>query len=357
MAWLGFNVKTLNILKSYLSERRQYVSVDSFDSDPFLVGPRSVTQGSTLSCILYIIYILDITSIYHSKMHDPKDALQCSKIPVTTVDNNFLPSRTCMSTSAKSFVDDNILLTRPAKGQSIQDAVAQAISKIEDYTNANLLALNPEKSRIMLLSKDKDLNSNFQITIGGKILKHQPALKILGNIISQDLSWDAHVRQVVIPSLSNRAHTLREVAPYMSENFRKLYAGAIFRGKLSFAVDAWGGASKVLLSKVQTIQDRVTKTILGRYTARLSSSQRLKKLEWPNVKNESILATMRLTHKIVHRQIPEELALKMPINSRVLIHGVHKLATKPKFLLKKQTNKSVLQKQILFLQYFAQQTH
>ena len=36
MSVLGFNTKTLNIFKSYLSERLQYVVVDSFESDKLL---------------------------------------------------------------------------------------------------------------------------------------------------------------------------------------------------------------------------------------------------------------------------------------------------------------------------------
>ena len=53
-----------------------------------------------------------------------------------------------------------------------------------------------------------------------QLVGNQPALKIHGNIITPDLLWDSHVHQIVIPSLANRAHTLKAVAPFMNENFR-----------------------------------------------------------------------------------------------------------------------------------------
>ena len=76
MKWIGFNKKTLSILSSYLENRHQYVVVKSFPSDPLAIGPQSVTQGSSLSCMLYIIYILDIMGIYHDRKHSPAKSTQ-----------------------------------------------------------------------------------------------------------------------------------------------------------------------------------------------------------------------------------------------------------------------------------------
>ena len=73
MKILGFSMKTLAIFKNYLNGQRQYVVIDSFPSQPLLVGPTSVTQGSILSCVLYLIFIMDITDIFHSEPHSPEE--------------------------------------------------------------------------------------------------------------------------------------------------------------------------------------------------------------------------------------------------------------------------------------------
>ena len=221
--------------------------------------------------MLYIIFILDITSIYHDELHQPEELLQCSK----SKDTGRLPDGKCDSTSAMTFVDDNIVTTKAKYGKSIQQAVLDAISRIQDYTNANLLALNPEKSRVMIMTKNTQLRKDFQVPVSGKVLHHQPALTILGNIVTEDLSWDRHVTANVIPSLANRVRTLKNISQYMGMGFRKQYATAIFRGKLAFAADTWGGVCQTLISKVQLLQDRAAKVVLGHPFARKSCDQRL----------------------------------------------------------------------------------
>ena len=55
-----------------------------------------------------------------------------------------------------------------------------------------------------------------------------------------------------------------------------MYGGAIFGGKLAFAGEVWGGASKTLLAKVQTIPEHNYKDSTGqecRQTLQLSETQ------------------------------------------------------------------------------------
>ena len=230
-------------------------------------------------------------------------------------------------------------------GRSITDAIHDAMTRLEDYTRANLLQLNPEKSKVMLLTKQTNQKREFEIQIGNKLLKHQSSLVVLGNVIADDLSWDEHVRRKMIPSLANRVRTLRQVNGYMDTKFRQNYSQAIFRGKLCFAADAWGGASKTMLSKLQDLQDRAATVTLGKKAGKQSKSQKLHTLGWPTVAQEVNLATNRLTHKVLHRKIPEELAIKMPQNERNWkIKKMIKLDTKPKWLTIKQKDKLLLQK-------------
>ena len=324
MRHLGFNTKTMAILESYLNERKQYVEVNSFASTKLLVGPNSVTQGSALSCTLYLIMILDITSIYHNQPHKPSE------------------SATCPRTNAKSFVDDNILHVKANRGRTIQQEVQDSLGRLEEYTNSNKLALNPEKSKIMVITKDKTIQDNFEIQIHGKTVHHQSQLTILGTIFSQDLKWEQHIKSLVIPQLSFRLRTLKNVAGYMDQKFKQTYASAIFRGKLIYSIDAWGGASQTSLTKIQTIQDKAAKFILGPKAAKKSTEQRRQILKWPSIQQEIRLSTLRITHNIVHNQIPEELATKMKLNTRNLtIKKTFKLDTKPKHLnLNKRTQGS-----------------
>ena len=328
MKALGFNRKTLNIFKNYLLDRKQYITVESFDLETLLVGPQSVTQGSMLSCVLYLIFILDITQIYHKVRHNPAEYSSCSST------DNFR-FNDCNRTNANTYVDDNFLHTRPKPNQTLQEAVIDTIRMIEDYTNANKLALNPEKSCIMVISWNKEEKDNFSVTISGKELKHQIKLVVLGNVISEDLKWNCHVDTVVILALANRARTLKLATQCMDNKFKHIYATSIFMGKLGFAVDAWAGVGQGHLTKVQKLQDRVAKATLGKSGDRMSKSQRLKTLGWLPFRQEATLATMRITHKILNSGIPEEIAGKMHKNTTNLkLMSANKLRTKPKSLNK-----------------------
>ena len=145
------------------------------------------------------------------------------------------------------------------------------------------------------------------------------------------MSWEAHVKKIVIPGLSNRARTLRQITPYLDPSFRKQYATSIFKGKLNFAADAWGGVS----------QNRVAKATLGSKFSKKSTPWREKELGWLTIRQDIDLATSTLTHKVIHQQIPEELSLKIPINqTNPRLKEAAKLATKPKYLNKNKWTSS-----------------
>ena len=61
LEYYGFHNKSLNLLKSYLSNRLQYVELYELSSEllPLKVG---ITQGSVLVSLLFIIYMNDLVS-------------------------------------------------------------------------------------------------------------------------------------------------------------------------------------------------------------------------------------------------------------------------------------------------------
>merc|ERR1711867_308152 len=60
----GIDGKTNNLLKSFLSNRYQYVSIDGIQSEVVQSLPCSVIQGSKLSALLYTIYINEVTVLH-----------------------------------------------------------------------------------------------------------------------------------------------------------------------------------------------------------------------------------------------------------------------------------------------------
>ena len=66
-----------------------------------------------------------------------------------------LEQRKCKNTNNKTFVDDNILKITQNGKPHMKTAIQEAMLLIEDYTAANKLKLNPDKTSIMLITNKK----------------------------------------------------------------------------------------------------------------------------------------------------------------------------------------------------------
>ena len=139
-------------MRSFLTDRKQYVHLQAISSEKLLTGPQSVVQGSTVSCILFLIYVLDLPQVLHTPPvcpptpHTPEDLIKCHE------------------PNAKSFVDDEYILIMKTKDDTgtLEEKISQAMKKVAEYTEANKLALNQDKSLILVVSKDKVLQQNFK---------------------------------------------------------------------------------------------------------------------------------------------------------------------------------------------------
>ena len=70
MKHIGFNLQTCNLLKQYLSDRKQYTEINIKCFDLLLTGNLSIFQGSILSVIFYNIFTLDIPFISHNILNN-----------------------------------------------------------------------------------------------------------------------------------------------------------------------------------------------------------------------------------------------------------------------------------------------
>ena len=213
--------------------------------------------------------------------------------------------------------------------------VSRTIQKIKKYMNSNRLALNCEKTKIIIISKDREVRENFSVTIDNKEIRHSKSVMILGSTLDENLQWDHHVSNTLIPNLKNRLRTLKLTLKYMNPKFCQQYAGAIFRGKLLFGIETWAGAKQSLVDKVQSLQDRAAKLVLQGTVnnEKLSNLQRHKILGWLSIQQEATHGIVRMVHKVTNQEIPACIAELMPLNKISLRIQIHrKLAAKPRVL-------------------------
>ena len=284
-------------MKTFLSERKQFVQINGKRSDKLVIGDNSVIQGSTLSCLLFLIYVLDLPQIFSTnKDISPSD------------------QKTTKSPTTKTFVDNIFTIIQKEESKDLATSVRETMDKINKYTEANKLVLNQDKTLAMVISKNQSTKDNFTVILGGKEIRHQRTVKILGNIISDKLTWEDHVSREVIPALRNRVRTLRVVNKYLDPHFQRIYSNGIYRSKLLFGIESWGGVNQTLTSKIQTIQNQASKLALSKKQQWKSSRQRQQLLQWLPIQQKIDFATHKATFRIINQGIPEEISSVMPQN-------------------------------------------
>ena len=124
---LGIRDMELEWFRSYLTNRQQFVSIDSIDSI-LLTILTGVPQGSILGPLLFLIYINDL----------PK----CSKL------------------FSLLFADDTALTASHSNLDELFTFVNLEFQKLCSYFRKNRLSLHPDKTKYLLISPNSNCDSN-----------------------------------------------------------------------------------------------------------------------------------------------------------------------------------------------------
>jgi len=161
----GINSNILHWIKSFLSDRFQYVKINNSSSSSLKVTS-GVPQGSVLGPTLFIYYINDLPCVVNN-------------------------------TKVKIFADD----TRVYKGINNHDdtlILQNAIDSMFQWTQKWLLQFNKDKCKVLHLGKN---NPKHKYTIGDDchkvILDETELKKDLGTLIDPNLDFKKHIKNIV----------------------------------------------------------------------------------------------------------------------------------------------------------------
>ena len=166
LIYYGFRGKSQLLIKSFLSNRKQYVSINGFNSDNRDITC-GVPQGSNLGPLLFLLYI-----------------------------NDFRFSL-CQSNS-NHFADDTCILFSSSKLKTIESILNYDLKCASIWFRANRLSLNVSKSKLLIFhSKQKKIEySKIYIKLNASKLIPSSVVKYLGLYIDNNLSWDHNTFQL-----------------------------------------------------------------------------------------------------------------------------------------------------------------
>ena len=249
----GIRGNTHALIGSYLSNRKQYVSVLGENSDELSVL-FGVPQGSVLGPLLFIIYINDI---YNST--------DLGKFVLFADDTNIFVADKC---KIKVFEKAN-----------------KVLKSINDYMKCNLLHINIKKCCYMhFTSNRKEVTADddmLNLVLGQNFIKCVKETKFLGVIIDNKLSWDAHIKYLnsKLKCEIGKLNRMKHVIP--NKLYKNLYL-TLFESHLSYGITAWGGVSKNLLKSLFTTQNKCIRIMFGdqdAYMAKFETCARTRTFE------------------------------------------------------------------------------
>ena len=219
----GFRDQTNMLLKSYLYNRKQFVSINGFDSNINTIKC-GVPRGSCLGPLLFLIYINDF--------------------------------RFCLNkTNTGHFADDTYIMFSSKKIKTIETVINHELKMVSNWMNLNKLSLNNDKTKLIIFrSKQKPFDTNMlSIKLNGKKLKVEENVKYLGMYLDQHLNWDYHINQLSkkLSRANGIISKLRHNAPI--KTCLQVYY-AIFYSHLIYGSSIWGLTYEKNLDSIRLMQ-------------------------------------------------------------------------------------------------------
>ena len=214
-----------SLIKSYLANRKQFVSINGFESGlrELLCG---VPQGSSLGPLLFLIYINDF--------------------------------RLCLEKAESGhFADDTFIMFGSDNLGTIESVVNYELKLVSKWLRLNKLSLNSGKTELIFFrSKQHILNyEDISIKFNGVKLHPVDYVKYLGIYIDKYLSWNFHVLHLSkqLSRANGILSKLRHFAPF--KTCLQVYY-AIFYSHLIYGSIVWGLTSHENLNKIGTLQKK-----------------------------------------------------------------------------------------------------
>ena len=155
--------KPLNLLKSYLNNRKAKTVVDGAESSEQPVDA-GVPQGSRLGPLLFILFINDIINDLESTPH--------------------------------IFADDTTLITTGDNALETSNLLNRDLKKVSAWATKWKVTFNAGKTKDLIFSKkapDYPQPLTFNNTPVDRVTSH----KHLGVILTHNLSWDEHLNSII----------------------------------------------------------------------------------------------------------------------------------------------------------------
>ena len=269
----NIGLKTLHLLRSYLSERKQQVLFKQTLSDVQQVKS-GIPQGSIIGPLLFISYMNDL--------------------PLTL--------------NASSYIDmyaDDATITHATKTiAELNVALTNDLSAVTAWCKNNRMAINSTKTKAMLITsaqKRRGLSDILSIALNEEPLEVVDKENLLGVKIDNDLTWKDQVDSVCRKVARNIA-LLRRIKTHLDIPMRRMFYMAYIQPHTDYCLTIWGMSHHI--DRVQKLQNMALRVISDepRHTRSLTL---YKKFRVMKISDRIDYKMVALTYKAVNGIAPD----------------------------------------------------
>ena len=228
--YFGITGKIKEWLSSYLSNRKHFVSILGFDSQPQEIE-HGVPQGSVLGPLLFLLYINDLhRAIKFSKTYH--------------------------------FADDTNLLNINSSIFSIKSQLNRDLKSMNLWLLANKISLNATKTELIFFRKPSQKRPLIKIKVNGVRIAPVTSLKYLGVFLDEFLTGNSHCT-LLITKLSRAIGMIAKIRHFLHDNQKQLLSlyHSIFSSHMIYGCQTWGLNDTPLVRKIQTLQNRALRLV------------------------------------------------------------------------------------------------
>ena len=227
----GVRGPPLELMTSYLTNRRQYTTVGGMKSDlDFVLW--GVPQGSVLGPLLFILYINDL----------PKSS----------------------NMNAWLFADDSAMGLASSSFDDLQVCFNHEVNKAQEWLLANKLSVHYAKKTKYILfippHRVKEKPPDFMLKMSGKIIAQTDTYKYLGILFDEKLNWKPQIDKMC-SKLSSVCGVISKVRHYLDRKSMMLIYNTLVESRLRYGLLGWSTASNQQLNRLRVLQNRALRYI------------------------------------------------------------------------------------------------
>lgn len=236
---VGIRNTALKWFKSYLSDRKQVVSVCNQISDETNVN-YGVVQGSTLGPLLFLVYINNLDKLN-------------------------------ISGKLYLFADDTAVVFQGNTWEEVYRNASYDLSAIKLWFDQNILTMNVSKTKCLPIAlrtnAEPPVYLKIKLHICGNIgnlscncqnIESVNSYKYLGVILDRKLKYEHHIN-----SLKNKLRKMIfpfvQLSNILNEKEIKMVYCAFVQSVLQYGILAYGGTNKTLISSLSVVQKSIIK--------------------------------------------------------------------------------------------------